>query len=79
MQEHGFHVGKPKRLLTRPLVLSENVKLSQCNLIPLVPVFFSEVRFHVSEEGVGDGGGEIAGFADHALSSSTKPGGILGG
>jgi hypothetical protein len=79
MQEHGFHVGKPERLLARSLVFSKGVKLSQCDLIPLVPVFFSEVGLHVLDEGVGNGGREIAGLADHVLSSSTKPGGIFGG
>ncbi|SHN84113.1 hypothetical protein SAMN05444170_5783 [Bradyrhizobium erythrophlei] len=53
MQEHGFHVGKSKRLLARSLVFSKDVQLSQCNLIALVPVFFSEVRLHVLDEGVG--------------------------
>src|SRR5579859_6992457 len=34
LQEHGFHVGKAKRFLAPSLVFSEDVKLSQCNLIP---------------------------------------------
>jgi hypothetical protein len=59
LQEHGFDVGKPKRLLARSLVLSEDMKLSKCNLIPLVPVFFSEVGAHVLDKGAGDGGREI--------------------
>jgi hypothetical protein len=79
VHEHSFHVGKSERLLARSLVFSEGMKLSQCNLIPLVPVFLSEVRLHVLKEGVGGSGREIAGLADHVLSSSTKPGCISGG
>ena len=77
VQEHGFHVGKPKRLLARSLVLSEDVKLSQRNLIALAPVFFSEVGAHVLDKGAGDGGRKVERLTDHVLSSSTKPGGIF--
>lgn len=59
MQEHGFHVGKPKRFLARSLAFSEDVKLSQCDLIPLEPVCFSEVSLHVLDEGAGDGGRKV--------------------
>lgn len=59
VQEHGFHVGKPKRLLARSLVFSEDMKLSQCDLIPLEPVFLSEVRPHILDEVAGDGGREF--------------------
>jgi hypothetical protein len=40
-------------LLARSLVLSEDVKLSQRNLIALASVFFSEVRPHILDEGAG--------------------------
>ena len=56
-------------MLARSLVLSEDVKLSQCNLIALAPVFFSEVRLHVLDEGVGDGGREIERFSDDHVRS----------
>jgi hypothetical protein len=38
-----------------------------------------EVGFHVLDEGAGDGRREIERLSNHALSSSTKPGGIFGG
>jgi hypothetical protein len=80
VQEHGFHVGKPKRLLARSLVLSEDVKLSQRNLIALAPVFFSEVGAHVLDKGAGDVGRKIERqFSDHALSSSKMPPGFVEG
>jgi len=69
VQEHGFHVGKPERLLARPLVFSEDVKLSQCDLVPLEPVFFSEVSLHVLDEGAGDGGREIKRLTDYHVRS----------
>ena len=65
VQKHGFHVGKPKRLLARSLVFSKGVKLSQRNLIPLVPVFFSEVRPHILDKGAAYGGRKIERLADH--------------
>ena len=67
LQEHGFHVGKTKRLLARSLVFYKDVKLSKRNLIPLEPVFFSKERLHVLQEGLRDAGREIR--WDAALSS----------
>ena len=69
LQEHGFHVGKSKRLLARSLMFSKDVKLSQCNLIPLVPVFFSEVRLHVLDEGASYFGREIKRLTDYHVRS----------
>jgi hypothetical protein len=70
LQEHGFDVGKPKRFFAWPLVFSKDVKLSQCNLIPLVPVFFSEVGAHVLDEGAGNGRREIERLADDHVRSN---------
>jgi hypothetical protein len=69
LQENGFHVGKPKRFLARSLAFSEDVKLSQCNLIPLEPVFFSEVRLHVLDEGASYFGREIKRLTDYHVRS----------
>jgi len=41
--------------------------------------FGSAECFHIFDEGLGNGGRKFEGLVDHALSSSTKPGGILGG
>ena len=69
LQEHGFDVGKPKRLLARSLVLSEDMKLSKCNLIALASVFFSEVRPHIFDKGAGDVGREIERLSDDHVRS----------
>jgi hypothetical protein len=69
LQEHGFHVGKPNRFVARSLVFSEDVKLSQCNLIPLEPIFFSEERLHVLDKGASYFGREIERLADHHQAS----------
>jgi hypothetical protein len=69
LQEQGFHVRKTKRFLVRALLFSQNVKLSQHDLIPLEAVFFSEVGAHVIDKGACYGGRKIEGFAnDHANS-----------
>jgi hypothetical protein len=57
LPEHLFHVGKTKRFLARALVFSQSVKLPQRDLIPLEPVFFSEVDLHVRNKGRATAGG----------------------
>jgi hypothetical protein len=59
--------------------LSEDVKLWQRNLIPLVPIVFGEICLHVIDKTMSDGGRQFDGLADHERSFSTKPGGVFGG
>jgi hypothetical protein len=61
--------------ISRLLISLKDLELMRCNLVPLVPVFFSEIGFHVPDEGLRNARRKIAGLADHVLSSSTKPGG----
>ena len=70
MQEHGFHVGKPKRFFAWLLAFSEDVKLSQRYLIPPEPVFLSEIGAHVVDEGAGYGGRKIERFSDDHVRSN---------
>jgi hypothetical protein len=61
-------------------MLVKRGELPRSDLILLVFVLLREERLHILDEGTGDSGQrEIERLASHALSSSTNPGGIIGG
>jgi hypothetical protein len=50
LQEHLFHVGKPKQFVPGPAVLVERLELSGCNFILLEGVRRGEERAHVLDK-----------------------------